>query len=206
MVRAAIVTSVLLFGAGAASAAPDATIVVGPGSVAYWASAYAGSVDRFNERILVQGDGFELYETHDQYASGEPSDYYALFSGIYYTGCDEDMPTAEERALVKTLYPLAVGKSVEIGATNPTKIEIEAATEIFLMGQTWPAHKIKIEYQGDDPSEETVIVLDHVPLTARIDWDDDSKDTLLLVTSPKPQSLAELDLDLIGTCASLLNK
>lgn len=206
MVRAGIVTSILLFGAGAASAVPNETILVGPGSITYWASSYDGSVERFQEQVLAQGDGFKLYKMHDDYLIGEPSDYYALFSGIFYAGCDQELPTAEERARIKELYPLETGKSVEIGSPDLIKIEVEAATEMFLMGQTWPAHKIKIDYQGEDASQENITVLDQVPLTVRVDWEEDSQDTLVLVTSPTPQSPAPLDPDLIANCASLLNE
>ena len=101
---------------------------------------------------------------------------------------------------------MQVLEAVEVGGGVPAKIAIEAPSEMFLMGQIWPAHTVKIEYQDEDASLETLKVLDQVPLTTQIDWDDDSKDTLLLVTKPKPQSGPALDPDLIGNCASLLNE
>lgn len=190
-----------------AHAAPDAVIPVGPGSHAFWATTYGSSVDRYSEKILKTGDGYELFELHEDYKSGGPSDYYALFSGIYYASCDEDMPTADERDALKALFPLMPDKSVQIGTSESgTKISVQAPAEYFLMGKTWDAHTVKIEYTGEEPSEEVVTVLNDMPLTVRIDWDEDSKDTLLLMTKPKPDATPELDTDLIGNCASLLNE
>lgn len=207
MVRTWIVSSVLLFGAGTAQAAPDAAIPAGPGSYAFWAHTYGSSVDRYSEKIVRAGDGYELFELDDEYKSGEPSDFYALFSGIYYTSCDDVMPTADERDALKGLFPLTPDKTVQIGTSDDgTKISVQTPTEYFLMGKTWPAHTVKIEYAGEEPSEEVVTVLNDMPITVRIDWDEDSKDTLLLVTKPKPDATPELDTDLIGNCASLLNE
>ena len=187
-------------------AAPEDPMPFGPGSLGFWINSYDGATDRYSEKVMSQGEGFEIYQVSSEYRSGEASDYYALFSGTYYASCDEDMPNAEDRAELKDLLPLAPEKTADIGAADDgTLISVLAPTEFFLMGRNWPAHSVKIQYRGEDPNEETVTVLDALPLTVRIDWDDDSRDTLLLVT--KPTSIApDLDKSLIGNCASLLNE
>lgn len=207
MIRAWLFGGTCLLASSVAFAAPDEDVLaVGPGSYVYWASVYDGSSDRFREHIRLQGEGFEIYQNSDEYSDGTPADYYALFSGIYYAACDTEMPTAEERADLMGLWPLTEGNAVTISSDVGAIITVGEPAEFFLMGRTWPAHRVSVAYEGDDPSEESVIVLDQVPLTVTIDWEDESSDKVLLVTRPKPESAAELDPTLIGNCASLLTE
>lgn len=58
---------------------------------------------------------------------------------------------------------------------------------------------------GDDPSEEAIVVLDDTPITVAIQWDESARDLAGLVTSPKSVASTLVDPDLIGSCASLMN-
>jgi len=73
------------------------------------------------------------------------------------------------------------------------------------MGKRHAAHQISISYLGEEASEETVFVLDDVPMTVAVHWEGGGRDSATLVTRPKSVASTPVDTDLIGTCASLLN-
>lgn len=171
----------------------------------YWTSTSGSGSDKYSETLLVQGDDFAIFRTDSDWSEGGVSDHFALFSGIYYNACDMEMPTAEERQAMAGLWPLSEGAKVDVSAGKGASIEVGATADFYLMGKTRAAHSIKISYQGDDPSEESIIVLDEVPLTVAIIWDDSTRDTTTLVTRPTSAASTPVDIDLIGNCASLLN-
>ena len=206
MMRAVLTIGAFLLGSGAAQAVPDQSPSMGPGSSIYWTSASGGSADRFRDTLLVQGDDFALFKTESDWSAGDETDYYALFSGIYYNTCDLEMPTDEERTALAGLWPLAEGKKVEIASDSGATFEVGASAEYFLMGEMRAAHEIKGTYLGDDPSEETIYVLDDLPLTVAVHWPEGGRDSVTLVTRPKSVASIPVDTDLIGTCARLLNK
>lgn len=204
--RAALTIVAAIFASGAATAAPDDALPMGPGSNIYWASAYDGGSDNFREALLEQGEDFAIFQSISDWAEGGPADYFTLFSGVFYVPCDADMPTPEERESIAGLYPLTTGNTASVATGDGASFTVGEATEFFLMGRSRPAHEIHSTYAGDEPSEETIIVLDDTPLTVVIQWDESSRDSARLITSPKSVASTRVDTDLIGTCASLLNK
>lgn len=178
---------------------------MGPGSHIYWASVYDGGSDNYRETLLVEGEDFALYQMVSDWAQGDTNDYFALFSGIYYAPCEDDMPTAQEREAIAGLYPLNPGDKVEIVSNGGASFTVGEATEFFLMGRPRAAHQIDVVHAGDDPSEEAIVVLDDTPLTVAIQWDESARDLARLVTSPKSVASTRVDPDLIGSCASLMN-
>ncbi|MEM9939913.1 MAG: hypothetical protein AAF768_13790 [Pseudomonadota bacterium] len=205
MLRSALTIGALLLGSGAAIAAPDQTIPLGPGSYIYWTSAYEGGSDRYQEQLIAQLDDVQLFKTMNEYSEGDESDYFVLFSGIYFTLCDTEMPTVDERNALSNLWPLTPGAVVEIKSGDGAKIEVEEPMQYFLMGRTHPAHAVSGTYYGDEESSEVLTVLDDVKITVGIHWDEGSKDSALLVTKPNAVASTEVDTDLIGTCADLWN-
>lgn len=203
--RAALAISAVLFGSGVAQAAPDQPVSLGPGSVVFWTSAQDGNADRFRETLLIEGEDFAIYQTESDWAAGDETDYFALFSGIYYNTCDLEMPNAEERDALAALWPLTEGDTAEIATDQGASVEIGEASEFFLMGKRHAAHQISISYLGEEASEETVFVLDDVPMTVAVHWEGGGRDSATLVTRPKSVASTPVDTDLIGTCASLLN-
>jgi hypothetical protein len=178
---------------------------MGPGSKVFWTSAYDGGSDRFYETLLAQGADFEIFRNDGEWSEGGTSDHFAVFSGIYFTPCDAEMPSDEERAEIAALWPLTEGASVELSSGDGATFEIGAQRDFFLMGKKWPAHDITGKYFGDEPSEEGLIVLDDMPLTVAIRWQEGGSDTATLVTAPMSVASSPVDTDLIGNCASLLN-
>ena len=55
------------------------------------------------------------------------------------------------------------------------------------------------------PGSETLVVLDDVQLTVSIEWQEDGKDSVMLVTKPDAVASTMANTDLIGNCADLLN-
>ena len=200
-----LIIGALIFGSGAAQAAPDLTFPIGPGSELYWTSAYDGGSDRYKEQLIAENGDAHIFRTDTEYSEGEPSDYFALFSGIYYSTCDLEMPTAAERDALKALWPLTSGSVVELQSGDGAKIEIGAPTEYYLMGQSRPAHIVTGTYYGEEESTETLVVLDDVQLTVSIEWQEDGKDSAMLVTKPDAVASTMANTDLIGNCADLLN-
>lgn len=204
--RTVLTIGAFLLGSGAAHAVPDQSPSMGPGSSIYWTSASDGNADRFRDTLLVQGEDFALFKTESDWGAGDETDYYALFSGIYYNTCDLEMPTDEERAALAGLWPLTEGNKVEITSDTGATFEVGSQAEFFLMGKMRAAHQVQGAYFGDDPSEETIYVLDDLPLTVAVHWPEGGRDSVTLVTKPKSVASTPVDTDLIGTCASLLNK
>ncbi len=205
MPRSALTIGALILGSGAAFAAPDQTFPIGPGSYIYWTSAYEGGSDRYQEQLIAETGDVQLFKTINEYSEGEPGDYFALFSGIYFTLCDTEMPTADERAAIAGLWPLTPGAVVEIKSGDGAKLEVGEATQYYLMGRSRPAHLVSGTYFGEEESSEVLTVLDDVKLTVGIDWEEGSKDSAMLVTKPNAVASTEVDTGLIGTCADLLN-
>ena len=195
----------LFLGSGAAYAAPDQTISMGEGSAVYWTSAYDGGNDQFHETLLVQGDDFAIFRSENEWSEGEVGDHFALFSGIYFITCDMEMPTKAERTALSEMWPLTEGATIDLSSGDAVAYVVGAPTEYFLMGKWHAAHTLSGTYQGDEPSEETLIVLDDMPLTVGLHWEDGSRDAAMLVTQPKSVASTPVDTDLIGNCASLLN-
>ena len=203
--RAALTIGALIFGSGAAVAAPDLSVPMGQGSEIFWTSAYDGGSDKFYERLVVDQGDVQIFKTVNDYPAGDEGDYFVLFSGIYYTGCDSEMPTAEERTAVANLWPLTSGSTVEIKTGDGVKIEVGEQTEFFLMGRNRPAHKVTATYYGDEETSEELIILDDVKLTVGIAWQEGGIDSAMLVTKPDAVASTFANTDLIGTCGDLLN-
>jgi hypothetical protein len=72
------------------------------------------------------------------------------------------------------------------------------------MGKSRPAHIVTGKYFGEEESSETLIVLNDVRLTVGINWQDDGKDSVTLVTKPDAVASTNANTDLIGNCADLL--
>ncbi len=192
-----------------ALAETDAALPLGVGSTLYWHSHFDGSNDTYVEKLIAEGSDFQIYLATNEFSEGGPSDYFALFSGIDFRSCDEDMPTPEERAAVAAMWPLETGKSANIFVTsdNPAKVEVGNESHSFLMGRTLPAHYVTIDYENNDEVEdEKILVLDDTPLTSEINWSESSRDTLTLVTKPRSDTAYDVSEETIGTCAALLTE
>ena len=191
---------------GAAPFACADKVELGPGSMVYWNSGFGNGLNQFQEKLLVEGDDFAVYQTLYGEDPTGPSDYFALFSGIYFTTCDLAMPTEAEREALAGLRPFEPGAKVEVTGDDGASVVVGEATEFFLMGRMWPAHQIALTYASEDgeDSNEEIVVLDEPPLTVRLDWEDGSRDIAMLVTRPRADAEVAIDQDLIGNCASLL--
>ncbi|MEL7041873.1 MAG: hypothetical protein AAGL90_10130 [Pseudomonadota bacterium] len=203
--RCVVSIGALVLASGAVHAAPEGPVPMGPGSSIFWTSAFDGNTDNFRETLLVQGDDFAIFQSEADWSEGDATDYFALFSGIYFNTCNLEMPTSEERQALAALWPLTEGATVEIATDEGATFSVGQSTEFYLMGEPRAAHSIDIAYKGEEPSEETILVLDDMPLTVSVNWDDGSRDSVTLVTRPKVDPLPELNTDLIGTCAALLD-
>lgn len=207
MVRTWGLCTAFVLATGAAHAAPDAEVSVGPGSVIYWASLYDGNSDRYHEELMVDLGDAHIYASDEAYRNGDASDYHALFSGIYFATCDTQMPTPAERAALAALWPLSEGARIEITSGGGASFTVGAPTTAFLMGRDHSAHIVSGIYPGDAEEEETtetLVVLDRAPLTASVDWQGEGREKMLLVTRPRPDRVEPIDTDLIGNCAQLL--
>lgn len=191
---------------GTASSQSADTIDLGPGSYVFWISNYDGGTDRFEEKLVYGTEELGIYQNLYEGVEVSPSEHFALFSGIYFVTCDSEMPTPAEREAIANLRPFAAGKTATIATEGGAEMVVGEATNVFLMGRDWPAHRIELSYPDEDgeTSNETITVLDDLPLTVRINWDDGTKDTAMLVTRSKENSEFVPDPGLIGNCASLL--
>lgn len=185
----------------------EAPVNLAPGTNLYWLTGYEYGYDQSREQLIYLGDDFAVYKTISEYSAGDESDYFALFSGIDFRGCDGDMPSAEERQALASLWPLTEGSSAQILLPEPATIEVGAATEFYLMAKRLPAHSVTIDYSDNEETEdEALIVLDQIPVTVSIRWNETEKDTVTLMTGPKREFTTDLSEETIGSCTSLLNE
>ena len=207
--RKALLAAGLISSFPSALAETETALPLGPGSTLFWQSIFDGDSDKFSEKVIAEGEDFKIYQSNTDFSDGGPADFFALFSGIDFRSCDDEMPTPEERIAVAALWPLEAGKTANIFVTsdNLATIEIQETTDFFLMGQTFPAHAVKIDYQNNEEVEdEALVILDGTELTVRINWSETSRDTLSLVTKPRPGAVYDVSEEAIGTCAALLTE
>lgn len=206
MMRATIFTALIALAFGPTMAQEEQQ-TIGPGSSVYWINFYEYDHDQYRELLVAQGDDFAIYKTVSEYEAGDASDYFALFSGIDFHSCDMDMPDAARRQSVASLWPLEEGKSVEITLPDNATVAVGAPTEFFLMGETLPAHNVTFDYaDNEENSDEVLVVLDQMPVTASIRWNETDRDTVMMITKPKDVPTADLSEETIGACASLLSE
>lgn len=207
MRRGAAALAFLALSSGAASSQAVEALDLGPGSQVFWINNYDGGLDHFQEKLVGQAGDVGVYKNVYDGVEESPSEYFALFSGIYYITCDDEMPSQDEQDAMAALRPFEAGKTLVVASGNDAEIVIVEPTEFFLMGRSWPAHTLQLTYGNDDErSTETISVLDDYPLTVQIDWEDNSKDTAMLVTRSKDMAQIDADEDLIGNCAGLLKE
>lgn len=182
------------------------------GSSVFWTSYTDGSATSFRERVIAVGEDWVLYESvfEDSYYEPEASseNYFLLFGGIDYRSCyDTPQPSKAERRALKALRPFREGETVELTSLEEKAVvTVGEATEIFLMGQYRPAHRLRIAQEDESADDENLIVLDEVDLTVGIDWDAESRDRVTLFTRAKSKTPPEFTEAELGTCASILNE
>jgi len=203
--RCALAVLAVFSGFGSAAAAPVDLIPMGPGSKLFWVSAYDGGTDRFYETLIAQGDDFQIFRNDGEWSEGGVADHFAVFSGLHVTSCDSDMPSLEDRQKLAEFWPLQPGETVTIDSDDGAEYKVGDAREFFLMGKSWPAHSVSGTYFGDEPSEDSLIILADMALTVSIRWEDLGLDTATLITPSTSVASTPIDTDLIGNCASLLN-
>ncbi len=176
---------------------------IGDGSVLYWSSNSGGMAELYQDMVLHRGEDFILYRNMEFDGDLGAGNYYVEFSGLLYMGCEDAMPSAQERASLMEMWPLATGATLRIEDSSVAEFTIGEPTQYFLMGRYWPAHLVEVGYEE---STETLIVADGLKAPVRIDWDEASRDSLLLVTAPRERAdAADLNSLDMGTCAALLN-
>lgn len=205
-----VMGTVALTGAGLSSAAAQQNNLpeLDVGSSIFWSTIYDGTASSFRERLIASGDDWQIF--HSIYEGMEdeplgPESLFVVYSGIDYRSCgDGALASADERKAVAGLWPLTEGASVALTTLeDPITIHVGEPTEFYLMGQTHPAHTIQIEY-GDQDLNEQIVVLDELPLTVRMDWDETSWDKVMSVSGPKTATLETPTAAELGICAALL--
>ena len=212
-ITAAFLCSLALVGAPFADAQSGDLPELEAGASIFWATSAGVSENTFRERVVAVGEDWVLYESlfEDAWTDEDTpvaERLFLLFSGIDYRGCHEDpLPTPEERAALKSLRPVTPGDKVEIGSLDSAPvITVGEPVEYYLMGKTHPAHRIMLDHQGDDMTDENLVVLDEADLTVVIDWDDESRDKVMSIMRAKREpAAAYTDIEL-GTCAPIMNE
>ncbi|MGB3627406.1 MAG: hypothetical protein WA989_16355 [Henriciella sp.] len=207
--RCVIAVVAIVSGPFAATAEDAPLPALEPGSSVFWNSIYEGGQSTFREIVVAAGDDWVLFESKfdDQWSEDVTAaeNLFLVFSGIDYRSCaDGPLPSREERAAVKALRPFKAGDTVELTTPegSPT-VTVGEAENYFLMGEMRPAHKIFVDFE-DDEFDENLVVLDDMDLTVAIDWDEQSRDKIMSVTSGKPGAATGFTEEELGICAPLL--
>lgn len=187
-----------------AAAQDNSDLKLGVGSKLFW-----GPTDSsYSETVMAIKDDFVLY-LNDEFESdiAEPSDYYAIFSGIYFQTCDGEMPSKIQRDALAKFLPLKEGAQLFSDVVGGLTLDVTNKTKPFLMGKYRDGYELKVSYTDEDYGGETIQVIDGLPLNVRVAYDDETVYRLNLLTSSDKIGVQDgLDLQNIGNCASLITK
>jgi len=187
-----------------ASAQDNADLKMGVGSKLFW-----GAVDYpYSETVLAIKDDFVIYLNDE--IEGDvptPTDYYVIFSGIYFETCDADMPSRVQRDAFADFLPLKEGAKLVSDVVGGLTLDVTKKTKPFLMGKYRDGYELKVTYTDEDYGGETIEVIDGLPLNVRLDYGDESVYRLTLLTRSDKRGVQEgLEQQNIGNCASLITK
>ena len=187
-----------------AVAQDNSDLIMGVGSKLFW-----GHADfPYSETIVAMRDDFTIY-LNDEFEDTRPGpkDYYVIFSGIYFEVCDTKLPTQKQRDAFKDFLPLVEGAELVTDLGTGVTLTVAEPSTRFLMGKDRNTNRIVVAYNNEDIPGETIDVIDGLPLTARVTYDDGDAYRLTLLTRSDEIGVSEkLEQENLGNCAELLKE
>lgn len=113
------------------------------------------------DMVFANGADFIILGNTEAVASGARGAFLVEFSGVHLMSCDEDMPTAAERAALQSLWPLEAGKEART-SDDPNKAfvyAVQSEAQLAVEGrESGTVRKVDVRYPGETAPSETLFV------------------------------------------------
>lgn len=216
MFRTGILSVSVLAGAALASADEQGYVLPPAGfqiDMLYIPSDGSGP-ERGTDTVIASGPDFVIrkYQSYSSVFSVTPdsTSYYAAFSPLWFTDCDDPMPDDGVRADILSHWPLKTGQSGIVGPDDARwTYNVREETSIRV-GETdfdvWSVF-MDIEDSEDETSSETLTILKSPNSLASVEYGSGDKEVVTLIRSPeKPYKMSRTDKDGLNHCAALLTE
>ena len=188
----------------------EAAVELVPGSVISWTTPGTGVGGNFTNIVIATGPDFTIfYDPESADYDREEDDifeYGVEFSGIVYFGCDDILPTQEERAQIATLKHMEAGAVVTLDPSGLiVKVGKRSTSYINGLGDV-DLRDYEISYDGDTDIELATSA-ENIPLTVKSEWIGQDSDMSVVVgvsVAKKAKPLSLRHSSGLGFCSGLL--
>lgn len=163
-------------------------------------------IETFESEVIATGPDFMISREVDPATHDDPASYYVEFSGFFLLGCEEALPSEEQRAQLRALWPLREGGMAEISGPFSGRVSVGARTSAQLPGgERGEAHAVVVGYDyEDEPFQESIMLADGLPTPTLVIAGTGSITSLATLNLPEnPVELSPVDNSVLQNCASL---
>lgn len=170
-----------------------------------WMFTYAnGARESFTSRVVAAGDDFAIYLANTETAGNEPYHYYAEFAGgLFYTPCDQSLPTLAGRTAALNLWPLSAGERAQVGG----EVLVGERDSVTVGGQGIDVVWSEFSYTQDDKlSTDRFAVAADFGTVVEVHSDNGYVGVVRAIRPAEGADGGALirEVELLGECASLL--
>lgn len=180
------------------------------GSEQSWKYVSEDGIEDDLVRVVATGPDFAIFQQLD---GGEYS-YFAEFSAIGFSSCEDDMPSFGDRRKAFSEWPLESGSSIEFNGAD-ILIEKSGVHEMMPDDKDLPVFWIVEEQGGGEDEVIRFSVSPKYRTTVELEGDENSRDYAVSITE-RDVKIVEvqdgyemtegLDVTSLGNCANLLSE
>lgn len=163
-------------------------------------------IETYDTEVFATGADFMITREADPATHGDPVTYYVEFSGFFLLGCDEPLPTPDQRARLRALWPLSEGGEAAFTGAFSGRVVVGAPTTAPTPGGgTADAHAVVVRYDyEDEPFQENIMLAEGVSTPTLVVTGTGSMTSLTTINRPEnPVELSPVDDSVLQNCASL---
>lgn len=163
-------------------------------------------IETYNTEVYATGADFMITREADPATHGDPGSYYVEFSGFFLLGCNEPLPSPDERAQLRALWPLNEGGEAGFAGEFSGRVAVGAPTTTPTPGGgAANAHAVVVRYDyEDEPFQENIMMAEGVSTPTLVVTSTGSITSLTTIYRPEnPVELSPVDDSVLQNCASL---
>lgn len=176
------------------------------GTMVTW--SFGGDEERQTRlsEVVATGPDYTIFLSDLRLNKDYPASYVVEFSGIHVTSCSAEMPSDDDRAALRSAWPLKSGKELQIKTGQDVSYEIGKLTSHILSVGQGPIQARQIKANFGSVENDIKLSLDW-NMAVSVSWPDGSGDSALEIVPPSAERPVGSDLaKRIGKCADLLLK